>query len=47
MVLFTNMSLANVIIKIRVSILFVAGFVQYELNQLANFISTYNNNISN
>jgi len=35
-----NMSLAKVFTKIRDPALFVDGFVQYELNQLANSIST-------
>ena len=35
-----NMSLAKVFTNIRDPALFVDGFVQYEFNQLANFIST-------
>ena len=35
-----SMSLANLIMEIKDPSLFVNGFVQHELNQLANFIST-------
>ena len=35
-----SMSLANLIMEIKDPSLFVNGFVQQELNQLANFIST-------
>ena len=38
--LIINMSLANVITEIRDPALFVNGFVQYQLTQLVNFIST-------
>lgn len=38
--LIKNMSLANVITEIRDPALFVNCFVQYQLTQLVNFIST-------